>query len=184
MSAITVGQGQLSPAEVLALDPGARLKFFKSVQEPSHVVAALIIRTVLNADEVRPELAQLYYGQVKHLVLGADPVQTYLLAARFIDTPHNSGKALENHQFFGGVLNNMIFAVAGYKRAYVQNMDGQMTSGTFARRIIQDPKTVADCPLRDHDCVLYRPDDVVWRDKRYARGTVAFIRVELDAEWP
>lgn len=184
MSSLSIGPEQLSPAEVLALEPGTRLEFFKSIQEPGPIVAVLIIRTVLNTAEVRPELAQLYYHQVKHLVLGADPVQTYLLAARFIDTPHNSGKALENHQFFSGVLNNMIIAVAGYKRAYVQNMDGQMTAGTFARRIIQDPDTVAGCPLRDGDCVLYRPDDIVWNNRRYTRGSVAFIRVELDTEWP
>jgi len=171
---------KLTPREILALEPGTRLEYFESIQVTSPEIAALIIRTALR--DVKPILAIDYYETVKQLVLEADPLQTYLLAARFVKTSNKQGLVLEVHQFFSTVLNRLITS-AGYTRAYTWHMSEGIAIGTYKYPIVQRPETAANCPLQQDDCVLFRKDDLTTvPGKRYRMAN--FIRVELAADWP
>ena len=162
--------------EVAALKPEQRVAYFRSLKTTNPTVAALIVWTALN--DVDERTAQTLFLVLERLVMNADPLGTYLAAARFVNTyKNNSGLALENHQFFDSVLEGLRER-AGYERSYMQAMgSGRLAAGTFGRRIYP----AAGSPLlRREDCVVYHKSDVRWEGGRKRSGSVLLTKLELD----
>jgi hypothetical protein len=137
----------------MALDPGDRLRFFMSLEATTPEIAALVIRTVV--EDVRPAVARAYYDKLEHLIKGADPLQVYILAARYVNTATALKERLAIHQFMASVLRELLDR-AGYTYSYVRFDQGVQFFGTLARR------TVVVCPnaLGEEDMVVYRTRDI------------------------
>lgn len=169
MDTTNVG-GPATPAELMALDPGVRLQFFVSVQTTTPIIAALVIRTVL--EDVRPTVARAYYERLRHLIDGADPLEVYLLAARYINTAGASRERLPLHQYFSGELNRMLEG-AGLTYAYVRFGDGLQFFGSLARRTA----VVCSSTLAEDDMVVYSRRGILPK-QRAQNGRWPEVRVQ------
>jgi hypothetical protein len=173
MRADPLPDGQ-SPTEVLSLSSTARLAYFRSLTATNPTAAALFIQTCLEHPD--PVVALSYLEQLVGLIEGAEPIATYLLAARFIDTPNNSGPALLLHQEASSLLYRRL-SEAGLHTAYVGRMGDELASGTLRRRILPTPGSP---PLKAGDQIIYYPDRIQWESAACRRGTVLMIQVSLD----
>ena len=126
-----------SATEVLKLSTTDRLAYFRSLTATNPTAAALFIQTCLEHPDA--VMALSYLEQLVGLIEGAEPIETYLLAARFIDTPNHTGPALRLHQN-AFILLHRGLTEAGLQTSYVRRMSQELASGTLRHRISSRPR--------------------------------------------